>query len=101
MSNYRIRVCKDQHDDSLSSVVSRCSENRSQACALLKGIVLCSMMLRAALLPILTSSKDTTDAHLVTLAKRLGLKLATLDKTLMIKPWAVGVAENPLIQPGH
>ena len=42
--------------------------------------------------------KDTTDAHLVTLAKRHGLKLATLDGTLIAKPWAVGVAENPLLQ---
>ena len=46
-----------------------------------------------------TGSKDTTDAHLVTLAKRHGLKLATLDGTLIGKPWAVGVAENPLAQP--
>ena len=45
-----------------------------------------------------TSSKDTTDAHLVTLAKQHGLKLATLDATLMAKPWAAGVAENPLPQ---
>jgi uncharacterized protein len=43
-----------------------------------------------------TSSKDTTDAHLVTLAKRHGLKLATLDAALIAKPWAAGVAENPL-----
>lgn len=53
----------------------------------------------AALLPVLTSYKDTTDAHLVTLAKRHGLKLATLDATLLGKPWAAGVAENPLPQP--
>jgi len=46
-----------------------------------------------------TGSKDTTDAHLVILAKRHGLKLATLDGTLIAKPWAVGVAENPLLQP--
>lgn len=46
-----------------------------------------------------TVSKDTTDAHLVTLAKRHGLKLATLDGTLLGKPWAAGVAENPLPQP--
>ena len=46
-----------------------------------------------------TSSKDTTDAHLVTLAKRHGLKLATLDGTLIGKPWATGVAANPLPQP--
>ena len=43
-----------------------------------------------------TISKDTTDAHLVTLAKRHGLKLATLDASLLAKTWAAGVAENPL-----
>ena len=43
-----------------------------------------------------TGSKDTTDAHLVALAMRHGLKLATLDMTLTTKPWATGVAENPL-----
>ena len=53
----------------------------------------------AALLPALSSYKDTTDAHLVTLAKRHGVKLATLDGTLLAKPWAAGVAENPLLQP--
>ena len=45
-----------------------------------------------------TSAKDTTDAHLVTLAMRHGLKLATLDSALTAKPWAAGVAENPLSQ---
>lgn len=44
-----------------------------------------------------TSSKDTTDAHLVTLAKRHGLKLATLDGLLLAQPWAAGVAVNPLL----
>ena len=53
----------------------------------------------AAVLPVLSSYKDTTDAHLVTLAKRHGLKLATLDGALIAKPWAAGVAENPLPQP--
>jgi hypothetical protein len=43
-----------------------------------------------------TSARDTTDAHLVTLAKRHGLKLATLDAELVIRPWAAGVAQNPL-----
>jgi predicted nucleic acid-binding protein len=52
-----------------------------------------------ASLPILSSYKDTTDAHLVTLAKRHALKLATLDDLLIAKPWAVGTAENPLLQP--
>jgi len=46
-----------------------------------------------------TGSKDTTDAHLVVLAKRHGLKLATLDTTMIAKPWASGVAENPLQPP--
>lgn len=43
-----------------------------------------------------TGSKDTTDAHLVALAKRHGFHLATLDNTLILKPWATGIAENPL-----
>ena len=51
----------------------------------------------AALLPVLSSYKDTTDAHLVTLAKRHGMKLATLDDGLIGKPWAAGIAENPLL----
>ena len=53
--------------------------------------------MHAALLPVLTSYKDTTDAHLVTLARRHTFKLATLDTTLLGKPWAFGVAENPLL----
>lgn len=52
--------------------------------------------LDAVSLPALTSYKETTDAHLVTLATRHGLKLATLDVALIAKPWAVGIAENPL-----
>jgi predicted nucleic acid-binding protein len=50
----------------------------------------------AASLPLLVSYKDVTDAHLITLAKRHGLKLATLDERLIAKTWAAGVAENPL-----
>ena len=48
-------------------------------------------------LPILTSYKETTDAHLIALAKRHGLKLATLDAGLIAKSWAAGVAQNPLL----
>jgi uncharacterized protein len=51
----------------------------------------------AASLPVLTSYKDTTDAHLVVLAQRHGLKLATLDEPLIAKPWATGIAANPLL----
>ena len=47
-------------------------------------------------LPVLSSGKDVTDAHLVRLADNQGLKLATLDGGLCKKPWAAGVAENPL-----
>ena len=43
-----------------------------------------------------TISKDTTDAHLVSLSRQHGLRLATLDMSLVTKPWAKGVAENPL-----
>jgi predicted nucleic acid-binding protein len=46
-----------------------------------------------------TNSQDTTDAHLVCLAKRHGIKLATLDGTLIAKSWAAGVADNPLARP--
>jgi toxin-antitoxin system PIN domain toxin len=62
----------------------------------LRGHRFLSDDVHAALLPVLSSYKDTTDAHLVTLAKRHGLKLATLDETLIAKPWAAGIAENPL-----
>lgn len=51
----------------------------------------------AASLPVLTSYKEATDAHLVTLARRHGLKLATLDTELIRKPWASNIAANPLL----
>lgn len=44
----------------------------------------------------LTSRHDVTDAHYVTLAARNDLKLATLDTVLCTKPWAAGIALNPL-----
>ncbi len=47
-------------------------------------------------LPALANGKDVTDAHLVRLADGHGLKLATLDGGLCKKPWAAGIAENPL-----
>lgn len=47
-----------------------------------------------------TSSKDTTDAHLVVLAQKHGLRLATLDLTLVSKAWAAKFAVNPLIPSG-
>lgn len=44
-----------------------------------------------------TSAKDTTDAHLISLAIKHGLKLATLDAALIAQAWVRGVAENPLL----
>jgi predicted nucleic acid-binding protein len=44
-----------------------------------------------------SSYKDSTDAHLVRLAFRHGLKLATLDMALLAKPWAFGHAFNPIL----
>ena len=42
-----------------------------------------------------TGSTDTTDAHLVSLSRRHGLKLATWTRAWSLSP-AKGVAENPL-----
>jgi hypothetical protein len=47
-----------------------------------------------------TGFKETTDAHLIALAKRHNLKLATLDRVSIAKPWAIGIASNPLLVPG-
>ena len=52
--------------------------------------------LPASRIPEVSRHGDTTDAYLVTLARHHGLKLATLDTTLLAKPWAAAVAENPL-----
>ena len=50
---------------------------------------------RAQALPSVETGKDVTDAHLVLLARRNRLKLATLDAVLCRKSWARGVAEDP------
>lgn len=47
----------------------------------------------AASLPSVSGYKEVMDAHFVMLAQRHGLKLATLDKPLSVKPWAAGIAE--------
>ncbi len=47
-------------------------------------------------LPGIESHSDSTDAYLVTLARHHHLKLATLDAALCRKPWAKGIATNPL-----
>jgi hypothetical protein len=43
-------------------------------------------------------TKDTTDAYLVRLAVRHGLKLATLDMSRLAKPWASGQTFNPIFE---
>jgi predicted nucleic acid-binding protein len=50
---------------------------------------------QAQSLPRVSTSKDVSDAHLVHLARRYRLKLATFDAALCEKPWARGVAEDP------
>ena len=77
-------------DDARKSLATLCA---------LRGHRFLSDDVDAALLPVLSSYKDTTDAHLVTLAKRHGMKLAMLDDDLIGKPWAAGIAENPLLSP--
>jgi uncharacterized protein len=52
---------------------------------------------RAGSLPHVSTSKDVTDAHLVYLARRHRLKLATFDAALRGKSWAQGVAEDPTV----
>lgn len=47
-------------------------------------------------LPTLARHDEVTDAYLVELARAHGFKLATLDNELCKKPWAAGIAENPL-----
>ena len=50
----------------------------------------------ASTLPDVTSRHHVTDAHLVTLAARHGLKLATFDEPLCRASWAADIAINPL-----
>jgi predicted nucleic acid-binding protein len=50
---------------------------------------------RAANLP-KCSAALTTDAHLLVLARRHGMKLATLDEGLLKQTWAKNFAETPL-----
>jgi predicted nucleic acid-binding protein len=50
---------------------------------------------RARSLPRVRTSKDVTGAHLVHLARRYRLKLATFDVALCAQEWARGVAEDP------
>jgi len=67
----------------------------STLCAL-KGHRFLADDVNASLFPRVASYKETTDAHLVTLARRNGRKLANLDRLLLAQPWVVGIAENPL-----
>lgn len=50
---------------------------------------------RATDLPACTPAQST-DAHLVVLARRRKLRMGTLDEGLLKQTWAKGVAKNPL-----
>jgi predicted nucleic acid-binding protein len=50
---------------------------------------------QARSLPWVTSGKEVTDAHLIQLARRYRMKLATFDIGLCAKSWAAGIAEDP------
>ena len=47
-------------------------------------------------LPAFAGHAEATDAYLVALAKKHGMKLATLDESLCLKPWAQPIATSPL-----
>lgn len=50
----------------------------------------------ASRLPAGGTAQDVTDSYLVALARAHRLKLATLDDALCAKPWARGIAVNPI-----
>ena len=50
---------------------------------------------RGRALPPVSTGRDVTDAHLVRLAARHRMKLATLDAVLCGRAWADGIAEDP------
>ncbi|MEO6754233.1 MAG: PIN domain-containing protein [Chthoniobacteraceae bacterium] len=72
------------------------AQNALRAILQLKSHRLVTDAVRADSLPALSSNRDVTDAHFVKLAASHRLKLATLDDELCKKPWAAGIAENPL-----
>ena len=72
------------------------AQNALRAILQLKSHRLVTDAVPADSLPPLSSRKDVTDAHFVRLAASHRLKLATLDDELCKKPWAAGIAENPL-----
>jgi predicted nucleic acid-binding protein len=52
--------------------------------------------IRASRLPVISNHAEVTDAYLVELARAHRLQLATLDDALCARPWAAGIAVNPL-----
>jgi len=50
---------------------------------------------RGRALTVVATGRDVTDAHLICLAARHRLKLATFDAALCGRPWARGIAEDP------
>jgi len=64
----------------------------------LKGATFIADALPGTVLAGLEGANEVTDAYLVALARTSRLRLATLDEGLCRKPWAEGVAVNPLRQ---
>jgi uncharacterized protein len=52
--------------------------------------------LPGSVLPLLQTANEVSDAYFVALARARRLRLATLDDALCAKPWAAGIAVNPL-----
>ena len=51
-------------------------------------------------LPTVSAHNDVTDAYLVALAGAHGLQLVTLDESLVVNPWAAGIAFHPFAPRG-
>ncbi|MBI2217044.1 MAG: PIN domain-containing protein [Candidatus Rokubacteria bacterium] len=62
----------------------------------MKGARFLPDTLPGTVLPPLQSANDVSDAYFVALADAAQLRLATLDDDLCRKPWAAGIAVNPL-----
>ena len=72
------------------------ARNALQELTRLEGARFVADGLPGTVLPALQSANEVTDAYLVALARARRLRLATLDDALCDKPWARGIAVNPL-----
>lgn len=65
----------------------------------MKTATFLSCDLPSALIPPVSRYKDTTDAYLVSLARKHAYRLATLDEGILKTTWAGGVAYHPFFPP--